>query len=377
LNEYSLVVRLPALLLMACVGIVPAAAADLVVAIAPARPIIEYRQHEKIVNFDILVVNRSTTAYRLVAVRLEVFGRDGLIEVSRQLNGNGRPAALQTIGSLRLGPGETADYFQPFERFSDQVDLHRMHIELLFMAGDRTASPIPFDADVQLETDVMPRSLHPAPFCLPLIGRVLVQDGHDLYSHHRRHGNGIAVSPNLFAYDLVRVDDQGRYVRGDRMRLPNWLTYGQAVRAPAAGVVAAARGDIPDNQLAADGTVIAPENADKIDPEGLGNYVVIRHPDGRYSWMLHLQPGFVTVKAGQHVRAGQQLGTVGFGGDSLFPHLHYMVTNGARYPSQGVPSYFRNLAHLLGRRRVMEAITQIDTGDIVADRGGPCQAGAP
>jgi murein DD-endopeptidase MepM/ murein hydrolase activator NlpD len=78
-----------------------------------------------------------------------------------------------------------------------------------------------------------------------------------------------------------------------------------------------------------------------------------------------MQPGSDAVVAGQHVRAGQFIGKVGFSGDSLFPHLHFNVTAGSRYPSQGVPSYFKNFVRVLGSRDLVESFGQVDTGDLI------------
>jgi murein DD-endopeptidase MepM/ murein hydrolase activator NlpD len=78
-----------------------------------------------------------------------------------------------------------------------------------------------------------------------------------------------------------------------------------------------------------------------------------------------MQPNSIRVKVGDHVRAEQLIGKIGFSGDSLFPHLHYNVTDGPDYPSQGVPSYFKQFIRVLGQRRISISRGQVDTGDIV------------
>lgn len=59
---------------------------------------------------------------------------------------------------------------------------------------------------------------------------------------------------------------------------------------------------------------------------GWGQLVVIVHRmpggDAVLSLMAHLKPGSVTVKPGQHVRAGQPVAAVGSSGRSSGPHLH-------------------------------------------------------
>ncbi len=55
---------------------------------------------------------------------------------------------------------------------------------------------------------------------------------------------------------------------------------------------------------------------------GYGNYIVISH-NGHYTLYAHLLAR--SVRAGQTVKAGQQIGTVGSTGDSTGPHLHFGV----------------------------------------------------
>ena len=78
-----------------------------------------------------------------------------------------------------------------------------------------------------------------------------------------------------------------------------------------------------------------------------------------------MEAGSIAVKKGQHVKAGDLLGKIGFSGDALFPHEHYTVTDSAAYPSQGVPSYFRDVSPPRKKRPEAEDYAQIDTGDIV------------
>lgn len=53
------------------------------------------------------------------------------------------------------------------------------------------------------------------------------------------------------------------------------------------------------------------------------NFVILSHGGAHFSWYWHLRKGSVTVRVGQHVRAGEQIGQVGSSGYSETPHIHF------------------------------------------------------
>lgn len=57
-----------------------------------------------------------------------------------------------------------------------------------------------------------------------------------------------------------------------------------------------------------------------------GRYIVINHPGGQSSLYAHLSKAI--VKAGQKVRQGQRIGSVGNLGNSSGPHLHFEIKGG-------------------------------------------------
>ncbi|HMS75296.1 M23 family metallopeptidase [Gordonia sp. (in: high G+C Gram-positive bacteria)] len=78
-----------------------------------------------------------------------------------------------------------------------------------------------------------------------------------------------------------------------------------------------------------DGTVLESGPA-----SGFGQWVRVRQDDGTTGVFGHVDQSFVT--AGQRVKAGQQIATVGNRGQSTGPHLHYEVwdTNGNKINPQ-------------------------------------------
>ena len=62
---------------------------------------------------------------------------------------------------------------------------------------------------------------------------------------------------------------------------------------------------------------------------GYGHTVVIDHGNGIKTRYAHMYPGSITVRVGQKVYQGQQIGRIGSTGNSTGPHLHFeMLVNG-------------------------------------------------
>ena len=311
-------------------------ARELDVTILPGRPFIERRGAEQRLNFDLIVDNDGPAPLRLVAVRLTVFDRADRVVLAKEIAENGHPPAIDLVGQRSLPSGGTLDIFNPFFSFEGDVPLYRLRYELSFMRRDRRPGvPLAFDADVIRKVDVFPVDYAgKTDLVLPLDGRLLVYDGHDFYSHHRRRDlavdraerrAGRTLPANLFAYDLMIVGPDGLPFSGDPFHKEHWLSYGAEVIAPAAGTVVDVANDVAENHF--DGDRVVQPQAGPSDPNGMGNHVILDHGNGEYSVLLHLQPGSVRVSRGDRVVQGQPLGKVGFTGDSLVPHLHYFVSS--------------------------------------------------
>jgi len=61
-------------------------------------------------------------------------------------------------------------------------------------------------------------------------------------------------------------------------------------------------------------------------PEGYGNFIEMRHPNGMTTMYAHLSR--IDVASGDRVLAGERIGLVGSTGYSTGPHLHFEVRRG-------------------------------------------------
>ena len=77
---------------------------------------------------------------------------------------------------------------------------------------------------------------------------------------------------------------------------------------------------------AASGTVVTANSGWR----GYGHTVVIDHGNGVRTRYAHMYPGSITVRVGQKVYQGQQIGRIGSTGNSTGPHLHFEMLIGGR-----------------------------------------------
>jgi murein DD-endopeptidase MepM/ murein hydrolase activator NlpD len=141
---------------------------------------------------------------------------------------------------------------------------------------------------------------------LPFLGEWYVAQGQDGGETHKGEwGN---------AWDFVIVNSELSQYEYDGSSLKDYYCWGQNVIAPAGGSVVIVEDGIEDNNI---GQVNTYKN--------WGNTVIIKHSEGLYSKLCHLQKGSVSVKIGDNVHYGQVVGKVGNSGRSPYPHLHFQI----------------------------------------------------
>ena len=327
------------------------------------------RQH---LNFDLVLAN-SGEKLIINKIELTAYDREGKVSYRTFTDEYGRKS-VELAERPAIEKQGTAMLYTPFHTFPAGVPLDKLRYEFAFSTEDRkqhfeTAIEV-FPIAYTTKTDLI----------VPIRGRVLVWDGHDYESHHRRvdytqeffRKIGQRTNFQRFAYDFVVVDDAGAFYKGDKRLNDDWYragkpgpfedyyTFGVPVVAAGAGKVVRVRDDFADDHA------FTPDDL-KTDERGFfGNYVVIDHLNGEFSLFGHLKRGSVRVKAGQTVKQGEVIAAAGSTGSSLFPHLHYELRDGdGAREVEGLPSEFSDFQRVLGARREKVRKGAINTGDIV------------
>lgn len=341
--------------------------------IQPRQPYLEPTAAGTSANFDVVVTNDKAWPVEVSEISVTTLDAKGAAVLERRIDGNGFQPAIETLAHRTLAPGETRLFFNPFPEIPADVAPSSMRVAVTLervLKEDEKAPAGDTPAVVEAKAIFRTAPAWTRKLVLPVEGKVLVWDGHDLLSHHRRFDTehpllkqmGIGANAMRYSYDFVPVDVEGRMAVGDKDRNESYLGFGKPVRAPADGVVVAALDSRPDDHSFNPAELKDAPNA------LFGNYVVIRHADGLFSILGHIHQASLKVKVGDTVKAGQPVAAIGASGSSLFPHLHYQLMVGPSMREEGVPSGFSGLTRVRGAARTPVANGAIDSGDVVEGR---------
>jgi hypothetical protein len=168
----------------------------------------------------------------------------------------------------------------------------------------------------------------------------LADDGpsNDQDNHHRRGiliFEGRALISRRYAIDWQQ-NQNGATFSGDASDKRSYYAYGKPVLAVADATVVTARDGLPDN-VPGHNEAFSP--AVPITPDTVaGNTIVLDLGGQQFAYYMHLQPGSLRVKVGDHVRRGQLVGQIGASGDARQPHLHFQVSTSSNpFAGEGVP----------------------------------------
>jgi urea transporter len=116
------------------------------------------------------------------------------------------------------------------------------------------------------------------------------------------------------AWDFVIVNSDSVQYERHGGSLDDYYCFGQNVLAPADGTVVIVEDGIEDNNTGEVNTL-----------KNWGNTVIIKHAEGLYSKLCHLQKGSVAVKSGDNVHSGHIIAKAGNSGRSPYPHIHFQL----------------------------------------------------
>ena len=311
-------------------------------------------------NFDIVIRNETGKPLTVSEIRARTFDARGNMLEQRILWQD----ALTLLGEQRtVAAGKERIIYNPF-RFATAGAGTRIDYQLTFQE-----LPSPVTLAVQPQSCVPKARLRS-----PLAGRLLVYDGYDFLSHHRRQNYqleeplkafGFVDNTYRFGIDFVPIEADGLMFRGDGSRIEDWYGWGVPVRAAGDGIVAAMRDDMPDKALGSQDYPKKELSEDEMNWDG--NYVLIDHGNGEFSSTTHLRNGSATVRKGQRVKAGDVIAQIGNSGATPVPHLHHELRTG--FGVRGVrnlPPSFHDVQRV-GQPREREPVA-INTGDVVIAR---------
>jgi hypothetical protein len=147
---------------------------------------------------------------------------------------------------------------------------------------------------------------------LPFEGQWMVIWGGDKKEQNQHHD----VPNQKYAFDLLRVDKNGKTHKTDGKKNEDYFAFGQKVLAPADGVVTGVIRGVRDN---------APGSMNPY--SALGNAVIIKHRKHEVSVLAHFKQNSIPVEVGDKVKKGQTIGLCGNSGNSSEPHIHYHLQN--------------------------------------------------
>jgi hypothetical protein len=330
----------------------------LTISLLPHTPLIEHGKTNQLLNFDFILENPTDARLEIVEIEVDVLGANDTLIAQRRVGENG--LSVTTIPNRFIEPKGKLVVFNPIYSFEPDLDLS--HLRYKFR----------FEGNVSQTIDV-----HPKPYAtktnliVPVPGRVLVHDGHDFYSHHRRlditgamtTAMHIEANVTRYAYDFVVVDEQGKMYRNDGEKNEDWYGFGAPLYAPGAGVVVEASDGIEDNMKSKPFLPVMEEVMKNLYVI-FGNHVIIDHGNGEFSLLAHMKKGSVAVKKGDRVKQGEKVGELGFSGDAFLAHLLYELQSDAKF-GEGLPSYFSGYKRLVGKKYVAVTTGQIDSGDVL------------
>jgi murein DD-endopeptidase MepM/ murein hydrolase activator NlpD len=330
-------------------------AQNVVIKHKPEHPIIEKTDGKNALNFDFIISNSSKDTLQLTKLEVRLLDKNNQVIQQKFLDNNGTAPSINTIPNITWNGVSQSLIFNPFY----EVNSLTQKLEYTFT----------FNNEIEVKQTVVPMEYNqPVDFSLPLKSKLLIYDGHDFNSHHRRFDYEFVPIKQLgfngnfmrYAYDFVVLNADGKQFNGKGENNADWFGFGS-------DVLTVADGEIITLETAKNDDKTFDIPSLKTNPLALyGNYVVIKHGENVYSMYGHLKnQSSSNLKIGMKVKKGQKIGQIGTSGSSFFPHLHFEMRNDINHESEGLPSYFTNYSVFLGTTKKDIKKGSVNTGDII------------
>jgi hypothetical protein len=181
-------------------------------------------------------------------------------------------------------------------------------------------------------------------YIFPLKGCLSTCGNYNSLVEHRQHYS------MEFAFDMAQYNSEQKLCYKENMSQEDYIVFGK-------DILAIADGEVVDCYHSFTVTTSWDWNERKpyIDKYGLpaqcGNYIVLKHAGGEYSFYGHLAANSLTVKKGDKVTQGQVIAKVGHTGMSSCPHLHFQLMDGPDFfYAKGLPCHFVNIKDVCGNK---------------------------
>lgn len=333
-------------------------------------------------NFDFLIKGLTDRNLMIRFLKAAVYDKNDKLITFMHLNHNGvGNPGINTLGKFEIEGECNLDVYNPFFRFSKEIPIN--YLRYMFTFIDKNSRDEFYYGNIIVKPKLYKQRVK---LTLPLKEKIVILDGHDFYSHHRRVNisflkeitKGIAKSNfNRYGLDLTILGEDGntRQMTDDEKdknydfhitNVKKFYTDEAIVYAPADGEVVDIVDDLIDHyETPFDSNAAVMNNRIK---DLAGNYIVIKHNDDEYSHLFHLLKGSCKVKIGDKVKRDQEIAKVGFSGAStVYSHLHYQLLDGKdMLNSMELPVIFSNVVLWQGSKKKVYDEIVINTGDIVS-----------
>lgn len=331
-------------------------------------------------DFDFVISGKSDRKLRLQFLKVAAYDARHKLLTFRFVNHNGMNPSIRTLGKWTLSGKETISLYNPFHSFPTTLDIKYLRYMFTFVDQETKEEFYLGNVLVRPSNYVQQTRLE-----VPLKGLLVVLDGHDYYSHHRRFNvvvlkkatqGQILRNFSRYSIDLVRIGANGHLRNLKPADLKKrydfhvadaraFHCHGAEVFAPGDGTVVDVVNNLPD--LYKEPFNLGAAIQQRRLKDMAGNLVVIKHNASEYSHLFHLLKGSIVVKKGQRVRRGDLLGKIGFSGAATtYVHLHYQLMDGQDpLNSRPLPFRFSNVTLVQGDHLRQYKMAMVDTGDFI------------